>query len=154
MFTEFLVTQLVIFNSINEFKTNKLITNKKCFNGFPERIRTIVLGLNKWYVCTFNYHFVFNTFSFARNIQIDNIPFFNFFSLKIFYISNIPKIIMDAETSRVCSKYPATHFIQTLIVYSCNNHIAFRAERVEPPSSRCSPRMCRELRQCAAALYY
>ena len=35
-------------------------------------------------------------------------------------------------------------------VYYDNTHIAFRAERVAPPSSGCSPRMYQGLRQCAA----
>ena len=38
-----------------------------------------------------------------------------------------------------------------LRVYYDNTHIAFRAERVEPPSYECSPRTCREYPQYAAA---
>ena len=84
--------------------------------GIPERVRTVVFCLNKWYVCTFYYHFVFNSLNLASNIQIDNIPFFNFFSLKILHMSIFPKIVMNAESFGVCSKYPVTLIIQTLIV--------------------------------------
>ena len=41
---------------------------------------------------------------------------------------------------------------QTSGVYYDNTHIAFRAERVEPPNLQCSPRMYRGLRLCGIAL--